>query len=79
MVAFDVEHYPVVSQKRSTGIISLYVVWPFPTDVFGFLIPCFQLLLTVGMLFPKVPKCLFSYDPQVLFSPKVKKSSQNGK
>jgi hypothetical protein len=79
MVAFDIEHYAVISQERSTWIISFDLVRPFPTGIFSFLVPCFKLLLTVGMLFPKVSKCFFRYYPQAGFLPKIEKSSQNGK
>lgn len=73
MVAFDVEHDPVVRQERSTGIVPFNVVGPFPCCIFCFLVPGFELLLTVGMFFPKVLQCLFGYYSQIVFLAKVKK------
>lgn len=78
MVAFYVKHYPVIFPSGSTWIIFLNVIRPFPFCLFRFLVPCFQLLLAVGMFFPKVPQCFSGNNSQAIFSAKIISSSQNG-
>lgn len=73
VISLDVKHHPIIGQKGGAGVIPLYVVWAFPSSIFCFPVPCFELLFTVGVLDPEVPKCLLSYNSQSEILTKVGK------
>jgi hypothetical protein len=60
-------------------IFALNDTWAFPFRFAGFLVPCFQLLFTVWMPFPKFTKYFPGNYPQLLIIAKDNKSSHNGR
>ena len=79
MVAFYIKNDTMILQDGSVRIFFFNFNWTFPFGFFRFLIPCFKLLLTIGMLIPEIPQSLFGNYSQAVYLSKDKKSSQNGK
>ena len=79
-VSFDIKYHPIIFQKAGAWIFLFNVFRRFPFFTTWFLKPRLQLLLTVGMFFPKFSKYFLWNDPQLTFLlSKIVKSSRIGK
>ena len=65
VISLYIKYNSVVSDNGRSRIILLNIVWPFPVGLFRFLVPGFELLLTVRIKTPEIPQGFFSYNPHV--------------
>src|SRR5215203_823948 len=79
MVAFYIKNDTMIFQDGSVRVIFFNFGRTFPFGFFCFLVPCFKLLFTIGMLIPEIPQCSFGNYSQAVYLNKDKISSQNGK
>ena len=78
VVAFDIENNSIVAQETGRRIFSFDNFCVLPFCLACFLIPRFQLLFTIWMLFPKLPKYLLSNYSQASTFAEDNKSSRIG-
>jgi hypothetical protein len=63
LVAFDVEDNAASLENTGAWMVRLQIMNVAPISLFRLPEPRLQLLLTIGMLGPKLPKCALGYDP----------------
>jgi hypothetical protein len=62
LVAFDVEHRPVVGNKADVALRILHIRRRLPVSLLHVRMPCLQGLLRISMLLPEFPEGLFGND-----------------